>query len=481
MIVKENIFANSGKAKNERIDKAVLKVAFILIVGALAPLFDTTIMNIALNALEQDLHASISTIQWLMTSFLLTMGMVIPVTGWATERFGGKRVWLLALILFLTGSVLAGLSRNVSELIAFRVVQGIGAGMMVPVMMTIIVQTAGRRKLGKLMALISMPALLGPILGPVLGGFIINNLNWRWIFYVNVPICGAALILAWFGLPPANSTRGNQHLDLVGLSFLSPALVGLLFGLGEVDAKKGFADPIVGAPLALSALLLIAFIVYAKRMKSNSIIDLRLFHIRSFTSSSTLSFLSGAATFGAMLLLPLYYQQVREESALVTGLLLIPQGIGALLTRGWIGKLSDHIGPRWVVVFGNTIATIGTLPFSLAGPHTSQALLGAALVVRGAGLGGVTIPVMATAYQGLRREQIPHASSIIRIMQQVGGAFGAAAFAVILSNQLAGHLTSNITASAKAFDHTFWCAIGLSLCVYIPAFLLPGHTRESNK
>ncbi|WP_157071209.1 DHA2 family efflux MFS transporter permease subunit [Alicyclobacillus acidiphilus] len=478
--MKQGNLSKTNESTRERLDPAIVKTAIILIVGGLAPLFDTTIMNVALHSLSSSLHASISTIQWIMTGYLLAMGMIIPITGWSAGRLGNKRMWMIGLVLFLIGSVLSGLSWNIASLITFRVLQGLGGGIMIPMLTTMIMQAAGGRKLGSLMSIISLPALLGPILGPVLGGVIVNDLSWRWIFYVNVPICIAALILAWVGLPADKPVQQRQKLDIIGFALLSPALVALLYSLGQVGSQGGFAKWDVILPLIIGAILLIAFIVYALTIPSAPLVDLRLFRVRSFTGASILLFLTGLATYGAMLLLPLYYQQIGGESVLTTGLMLIPQGVGSLLSRGLAGKLSDHHGPRLVVLLSSALCVIGTLPFAMVGPHTNLVLLGAALIVRGMGLSGVTIAVMSSAFQGLRREDIPHASTATRIAQQIGGAFGAAVFAVVLDHQLSSHGMSGIAAQSSAFDNTFWWSIGFTILAFLFAFLLPGNKRGSN-
>ncbi len=198
-------------------------ISTFTLVGALAPLFDTTIVNVAVDTLGRDLHTSVTAIQWVVTGYLLALGMVIPLSGWSVARFGGKRMWMLGVALFLVGSVLSGAAWNISSLIAFRVLQGIGGGLMMPIVQTLIVQAAGGRRLGRLMAVVTTPALVGPILGPVLGGMIVGNLSWRWIFYFNVPICVAAPVLAWRGLPTV-PPHGKQRLDVLGLILLPPAL-----------------------------------------------------------------------------------------------------------------------------------------------------------------------------------------------------------------------------------------------------------------
>ena len=218
-----------------------MRLAAILLVGAMAALLDTTIVNVAIQTIGRDLHAPLGTVQWVMTGYLLSYGMVIPLSGWALARFGGRATWLTALSVFLAASVAAGAAWNIGSLIAFRVVQGIGGGLLVPVLTTLLVQAAGGRPLGKLMATVSLPAVLVPILGPVAGGLIVSNLSWRWIFYVNVPICLTALVLAWRGMSPSRGTAAAPRLDVAGLALLSPAVALMLYGLAQVSGDGGFA------------------------------------------------------------------------------------------------------------------------------------------------------------------------------------------------------------------------------------------------
>ncbi|GIP12379.1 multidrug efflux MFS transporter [Paenibacillus macerans] len=458
---------------NKKIDPAVMKMAWILLVGLLAPLFDTTIMNVAIDTLGNALHASVSTIQWVMTSYLIALGIVIPISGWTLDRFGGKNIWILALSLFLIGSVLSSLAWNVGSLIAFRVVQGMGGGLMMPIMQTMIVRAAGGEKLGKLMAIVGLPVLIGPILGPVLGGVIINYLNWRWIFYVNLPVCFIALILAVWGLPKDDAPNQPQKLDILGLSLLSPSIVLIIYGLTKVSSDHGFLHSSVIVPIVVGVLFLLVFCLYVLRKPNNPVIDIRIFKSMPFTASSCLLFLSGLSSYGGMLLLPLYYQQVRGESVLASGLLLIPQGIGMLLTRSLAGKLTDTIGSRWIVLCGTLLTIFGTIPFAFCRANTSEFLLAIALVVRGGGLGGVMLPIMATAYEGLSKKQVPHASSATRILQQIGGAFGASVLAIILQNQMTSQSVISITTRNTAFNHTFMWTVGFTLISLLFIAFLP--------
>jgi EmrB/QacA subfamily drug resistance transporter len=453
--------AATADKQDEKLDPKVIKLAFVLLTGAIAALLDTTVVNVALKTIGADLHAPLAQTQWILTGYLLTFGMVIPFSGWALARFGGKVTWMASLSLFLAGSIASGLAWNIESLIAFRVVQGIGGGMLVPVFMTLLIQAAGGRSLGRLMATITLPAVVVPILGPVIGGLIVSNLSWRWIFYVNVPICAVALLLAWRFVPGRGLSAGPwPRLDIVGIALLSPSVALLLYGLAQVSTSGGFGQPKVLVPLAAGVVLLTLFLLRALRTPDGEgVIDVRLFRMRSFSAASALMFGSGLSMYGALLLLPLYYQQLRGYSPLDAGLLMAPQGIGSLLPRMFAGKVTDRMGPRPVVRAGMALAALGTAPFIFAGPRTNLVWLSLVLVVRGAGLSAATISLQAGAFIGLPREKVPDASSATRIILQVGGSFGTGVLAVIL-------------ASTGSFHTTFAWATGFTAATAVAAPLL---------
>ena len=449
------------------------RLALAIMLGAFMVTLDMTMVNVALDTLARTFATSVTTIQWVATGYLLALAVSIPMTGWAIERFGARNSWVASLLMFIGGSVLCGLAWSSGSLIAFRVLQGFGGGMLIPLAQTILAQAAGPNRLGRVMAVVGIPAMLGPVLGPVLGGVIVTDLSWRVMFYINVPVCLVAVAAAYHvAMPGEPVAGGSARLDVVGLALLSPGLAAIVYGLAEVGSHGGFTDPHVVVPISAGIALLVAFAVHALRSR-DPIIDLRLFRSRAFSAASALVLLFTMAMLGMQLLLPLYYQQVRHESALDAGLLLAPRGIGMAVALIVAGKLSDRLGPRPIVLVGLLLSGLSTLAYTGIGDHTSLLALSVLLVVNGAGLGAALVPSLAAPYRGLRAQEIPRATSAIRILQQLGGSFGVAILAVVLQRELV-HQVHHAASLAAAYGQTFWWALAFIVLAAIPALMLPG-------
>jgi EmrB/QacA subfamily drug resistance transporter len=484
---------------DQGLDRGVLVVAGVVILGVIMSIFDTTIVNVALETLSRDLNAPLDTIQWVSTAYLLALAIMIPLSGWASERYGAKQVWMLSVALFGAGSALCGLAWSAESLIFFRVLQGFGGGMILPVGMSVLAQTAGPHRIGRVMSVVGVPMLLGPILGPVIGGLIVDNASWRWIFYVNLPIVAIALVLAARVLPHDAGRADAGKLDWRGLLLLSPGAGLIVFGLSESESHGGFGSPIVWLPVVVGFLLVYGFVRHARRAP-RPLIDIGLFRNPAFSAASLTTFMLGGALFGVMIILPLYYQLARGESALTAGLLMAPQGLGAAMAMPLAGRLTDRIGGGRVALVGLVIMTVGTIPFAFVGAHTPYALLGGLLVVRGFGLGSTMMPTMAAAYASLSREAVPRATSAINVLRQVGGSLGTAVLAVVLQHEIATQVPAGSGAGvggtlaplsdamrvrvavplADAFAHTFWWAIGMSVLA-LPAAVVLARTTSRGR
>jgi EmrB/QacA subfamily drug resistance transporter len=393
----------------------------------------------------------------------------------------------------MLGSLLAGLSWSIEALIGFRIVQGLAGGMIMPLGQTILAQAVGPDRVGRVMSILGVPMLLAPISGPVVGGAVIQQASWRWLFFLNLPIGVAAVLLAW-RLLPETPTRPGDRPDLRGLVLLPPGIALFVYGLSEVGARARLDAG--GMAVAAAGLALVAGYGWHARGRTDALVDLSLFRRRGFATAAVTTLVVGIALFGTLILLPLYFQFARGEGPLATGLLLAPQGLGAAVAMPIAGWLTDRIGARWVVPAGIGLGLLGTAGYTQVGADTSSGYLAAALFVIGLGLGSTVMPAMALAYQSVPREAMPAASSALNTLQRIAGSFGTALLAVVLQRAVeaelpglpggigaVGTLRSRdlldvLPALARAFDTAFWFAFGLGLVALVPALLLRANRTE---
>ena len=465
-------------------DRRLTVLSIVLLLGAMTSILDTTIVNVALDQLHTIFHASVADTQWVSSGYLLALAGVIPLTGWAVERFGARTIWMSAVALFLLGSTLCGFAWDLPSLIGFRVLQGLGGGMILPVTMTILTQAAGPSRLGKAVATIALPAQLAPILGPVIGGALIDSVGWNWLFFVNVPLCIAALVFAPRYLP-ADERNSAHRLDIAGFLMLTPAMIALAYGISESGTSEAFARLSSWLPLAIGVALLIAFTVYSLRTRRSPLVDVRVFRRRSFGLASIIILVGGFSNFAAVYLLPQFYQVVRGESAFSTGLLLIPQGLGTIAFILLQRRITSAIDVRFVVAGGIVLSVIGLLPFTMIGSDGSEPMLLLGQFIRGLGVGASSLPIMTIAFASLRRAEIPRASSAFSIVQRVGSPFGVTVVAVILQTLLSATTTGGSVeggaAVAGAFAATFWWVILFSAVPLVLAFLLPSLKKTTSE
>jgi EmrB/QacA subfamily drug resistance transporter len=487
---------SNGSAKaSEGLDRRLLMVSTVVVLGAIMSILDTTVVNVAINTLARDFDTELSTIQWIVTGYTLALATVIPITGWAADRFGTKRLYMLSIGLFVAGSALSGAAWSAESLIVFRILQGLGGGMLMPAGMTILTRAAGPQRVGRVMAIIGVPMMLGPILGPILGGWLVDDFSWRWIFFINLPI-GAAALVASLRILPKDSPQKAERFDLLGLVLLSPGLALMIYGLAKSASSGGFGAPEVWLPAVAGFLLIVGFVAHGLRTP-HALIDLRLFANRTFAVSAGTLILMIISVFGAMLLLPLYLQAVRGESAFSSGLLLAPQGIGAMIAMPIAGQLTDKTGVGKIVIPGLIVLLASTVGLTQLTGDTSYVTLSAILFVMGIGMGFSMMPLMSGAMQTLRRIEVARASTTLNIIQQVGASIGTAVMSVILTVALNDRFPRSDGGSGnglggtgqdlplpvrnlmtEAFTHTYWWAVALIVPALAVAFLLPRSKPE---
>jgi EmrB/QacA subfamily drug resistance transporter len=424
----------SQPVASTKIDANVLKVAGVVVLGALMSILDITVVSVALPRFQTEFNATYAQIAWTMTGYTLALATVIPLTGWAADRFGTKRLYMIALALFTLGSGLCATADSIGQLVGYRVLQGFGGGMLMPLGMTIVTRAAGPERIGRLMAILGVPMLLGPIGGPILGGWLIDVASWHWIFLINLPIGAAALIYAQVALPKDNP-EPSESFDFLGMLMLSPGLALFLYGVSSLPEAGRFADTSVWLPMVAGGALVVAFVAYSF-FPRHPLLDLRLFRNRNLAVATVSLFVFVIAFMGAGLLFPSYFLQVRGESTLAAGLLMAPQGIGALLTMPIAGVLSDKIPVGRTVPFALVLIATGFFTFTQLDANTPYWLLLGSLFVMGLGMGGTMMPIMTSALKTLTTEEVARGSTLTNIVQQIGGSVGAAVMSVILTSRL---------------------------------------------
>jgi EmrB/QacA subfamily drug resistance transporter len=467
----------------------------VVIVGALMSILNQTVVNVALPTLEADFNVSLTQIQWVVTAYALGLAAIIPLTGWLADRYGTKRVFMVSQILFTLSSILCALAWSNGSLIAFRVVQGLAGGLIMPVGMTILMMVSRPEERGRMMSVMGVPMLVGPVLGPLLGGWLVQSVSWRLIFVINVPIgVIGALLSALYLRGPAGTTH-RPRLDLGGLVLGIPAVVAIVYGLSQPSSRGwGSADTLL--PLAGGAAIVVVFCLYELRQAS-PLIEMRVFRDAAFSAAMMVNFLIALALFGTVLLVPLFLQQVQGYGALDAGVVLAAQGVAAAVAMPIGGLLTDRFGARQVVPFGLALLTGATIWMATLTPDTPRWAIALMLAARGAGMGLSMMQAMSSAYITLTPRLISRATSVSQVVNRVGSALGVAIVATILSDRVMAHLphlpngasasaggglaklqlpagvkTVLLAQVARGFDDTFWLMAGMTLLCFPMALLL---------
>ncbi|WP_168701333.1 DHA2 family efflux MFS transporter permease subunit [Gordonia paraffinivorans] len=478
-----------------KLDKNVLLVAGVVVLGAIMSILDVTVVGVAQNTFQQEFSTDAAGAAWTATGYTLALAAVIPLASWAASRFGTKKVYLLSLVLFTLGSALCALATSIGMLVAFRVIQGLGGGLLMPIGMMMLTKAAGPERVGSVMAVLGIPMLLGPISGPILGGVLIENLSWHWIFLVNVPVGVVAFVYAAIVLRD-DAEPSPASIDWIGLLLLSPGLALFLYGISTSAEHRTFMAKGVLIPAIIGLLLIIGFVAHALRAKK-PLLDLRLFKNKTLSIAVTTMVLFMVAFFGAALLFPQYFIGVRGESTLTAGLLLAPQGLGAMLTMPIAGRLTDKMGPGKFVLGGIVLILIGMSTFTMLGANTSYWLICGSLFVQGLGMGMTMMPIMSAALATLSNTQVPDGSTLMNVIQQSATSVGTAVISVVLASSLAAKPEAGLAifantsdkplppgvpdplpesffdTAADVFSNTFLISVVLIACTLIPAFFLP--------
>jgi EmrB/QacA subfamily drug resistance transporter len=448
-----------------RLDPLVWKITSVAVLGSFLAQLDATVVNVSLSSLAVDLHSSLTTIQWVTSGYLLALALMLPLNGWLVERIGAKSLYLWCFSGFTLSSALCGLAWSTSLLIAFRILQGMSGGLMAPMAQMMMARAAGKH-MARIIGYAAVPVMLGPILGPVIAGAILQHASWRWLFLVNLPVGVLAIVLAVLFLPNDREETRSRELDLPGFALLSPGLVLFLYGSDHLGERISLTA------LLVSIVLLALFFRMAIRKGHRALIDLRLFKSRTFSASATTQFMSNGISFAGQMLIPIYLIRACGQSPSATGWLLAPLGVGMICSYPWMGALTQRFGIRNVSAGGALLAFAGTLPFLYVASHRLVfAVLAGALFLRGVGLSAVGIPSISAAYASVRKQDLPMATTSLNIVQRLGGPTLTTVCATFLGWRLG--MAQSSASLASAFTAAFFLLCGLHAFLLATALRLP--------
>ena len=453
-------------SSTERLDGAVWKIVAVATLGSFLSQLDATVVNVSLSSLAVELHSSLSVIQWVTSGYLLALALMLPLNGWLVDRIGAKSLYLWCFSVFTLSSMLCGMAWSAHALIGFRILQGMSGGLLAPMAQMMMARAAGRH-LARVMGYAALPVMLGPILGPVIAGAILQHASWRWLFFVNLPVGVLAITLAALFLPEDREDVRPRDLDLFGLLLLSPGLVLFLYGSDHLNERGGIVA------LIAAVVLLLVFLRTAGPKGSRALIDLRLFRRRTFSASAVTQFLSNGIMFSAQMLIPYYLIRACGRSPSATGWLLAPLGLGMLCSYPWMGAMTQRFGIRRVSSGGALIALAGTLPFIYLARHgLVLGVLAPALFIRGMGMGAIGIPSISAAYASVPKRDLPMATTALNIVQRLGGPTLTTLCATFLAWRL-GSADRVHSSSPGAFEGTFLLLCLLHTLLFAATLRLP--------
>jgi EmrB/QacA subfamily drug resistance transporter len=449
-------------------------VGIVFVFGLFMDLLDMTIVNVAVPTLATEFHATTTSIQWVVTGYLLSLAVFIPVSGWAGDRFGTKRVFMFALAMFVTASLLCGLAWNIETLIAFRVLQGVGGGMLTPVGTAMIFRAFPPAERALASALLAIPAVVAPATGPVLGGYLVEYQNWRAIFFVNIPIGLLGLLVAGLYLRE-DKQENTGRLDVPGFVLSATGLASVVYALAEAG-QRGFDDPRVLLFGAGGISLLAAFALVELRTPQ-PMIDMRLFKNRLFRAASAVQLMGQAGLGGALFLLPLFLQLERGMTPLQSGLTTFPQAIGVVTMVQPAGRIYRRYGPRRMMMAGTIGTALSSLMLAVVGLETGAWWIRMIMLFRGWSFALMLIPLQTATFATIASQDTGRASAVFNAVRQVAASLGVALMATTLTNRLAHNgatLGNPLTSSGAvhAFHEAYIVAALLSVIGFFACFLI---------
>lgn len=418
--------------RDSRKEKWIIPV-LIALIGAFMSILDSSIVNVAIPTMMHVFNTDTSTIEWVVTAYMLALGVVVPFSAWLGDRYGYKQLYIVSMALFTLGSLLCSISWSVETLIAARIIQALGGGMIMPTTMAMVKRMVPQDKFGSAMGVIGIALLMAPAIGPTVGGYLVEYVDWRWIFTINLPIGIAGVLLSFFLLPEIPKNKVGK-LDIAGGFVSAVMLFTLLLALSEGAGWGWTSEPIIFL-FYISAVSLILFI-YMELTAQNPLLNIRVFRYTTFTMANIMSVITNIALFAGVFFVPLFLQNIRGLGALETGLIMFPGALVSGLMMPITGKLYDKVGPRWISVLGVIFVAYTTYLFHNIDINTPTSTITTWLMLRGAGISFASMPAQTASIDFVPPVEVGAASAISNIVSRVSGSFGIAVLTQFLSSRI---------------------------------------------
>ena len=462
------------KEKKVAAKKSLVAPTIAVIVGMFMVSLDSSVLNVAIPNLVKYFGSNLSTVQWAITGYALAMAAVIPLAGWMTDRFGTKRIFIIVISLFTIGSALCSIAKSPFELILFRVIQGIGGGMVMPIGMATIFKIAPKDKLGKFMGLLGLPIMLAPTLGPVVSGYILEYFSWHWIFRINIPIGIIAIILTVLFLPEFDRNE-VPSLDILGVILAPIAFAMLVYGVNEGSKSWTSTNSLIG--LTVGGIALIIFI-FVELSQEKPLIELKVLGSWGFFSGIVVLSIFQIVLFSVIILTPLYLQNVKGFTTLQTGFILLPQALSAGIMMPLSGKLFDKIGARPLAFLGLLLATTGLFMLSKLSGDTSIPYIVTCLILMGFAGGLIFMPLNSHMLQSAPEDLISRVTPLTGAFQQVVFSFAIAGMTGFLTSRMTYNLAitkNKLSAAISSYDNVFL----LCVCIAVTGLFLSLFIRKT--
>jgi DHA2 family multidrug resistance protein len=420
-------------------------IVITIITSTIIELIDTTIVNVSINTMSGNLGASLEDTAWVITSYAIANVIVIPMTSFLAEKIGRKQYYIGSILLFTLASALCGFSTNLWELVAFRFLQGIGGGALLSTSQAILFETFPPKERGLASGIFSLGVIIGPSIGPVMGGYIVDNMSWQWIFYVNIPIGLMAALLSFIYLRPTKGSDDNRPVDWTGIVLLAVGVGALQVVLERGETDDWFAATYIIILSILSGLALILLVWWELRV-AHPVINFRVLKSTTLSISAIMTFVLGFGLFSAVFVFPLYAQRIIGYSAFQTGTMLLPGTMTAALISPVLGRmLQSGIRPQYLIITGFLFSAIFGFMMSRSNLETGVAYFFMPLIFRGLGAALLIVPLTALAVSELQPQDIPQGAALNNMMRQMGGSFGIALINTYIVHRAASNRTSLIT------------------------------------